>query len=375
MNIVIVGGGIIGCLTACRLRQRGVDVTLLEAGDVGHEASWAGAGILCPIHPWLYPDSFTNLVQHSLNLYPSLRDELLDQTDIDIELTLSGMLIPFFADEPHWNPALAWSQRFAWSVEQLDSHTAQMHEPTLAPAVLRALLWPQVAQLRNPRLLRAVHRWMKKLGVKVRVQTRVAQIETQNGTVSGVRLEDGERLAADRLLLAAGSWSSALLKPLGVELSIRPVKGQIVLLTTEPGTVRHIVKHDRVYLVPRVDGRVLVGATMEDVGFRGGNSVAAVHALLDGVVQMFPGLRECEIERQWMGFRPGSPDGLPFLGEVDTVDGLFVASGHYRNGVALAPVTASCMAAVMCGEKPSLDLLPFSPNRSVDLSSLLGYPT
>ena len=373
MRMIVIGGGIIGCLTACRLRQQGADVTLIERGELGREASWAGAGILCPIQPWLYPDAFTELVQHSLNLYPSLQAELFDRTAIDIEWQRCGMVIPFFGDEPHWQAAIGWSQRFGWRIEQQEAAEALRAEPTLAATVQRALYWPQVAQLRNPRLLKAVQRWMVQLGVAVRSHTEVRRLLVEGGVIRGVELDDGGHLTGDRVLLAAGSWSDSLLQPLGKGLTIRPVKGQIVLLVTKPGTVRHIVKHDDIYLVPRADGRLLVGATMEDVGFRGGNTVAEVHGLLDGVMRMFPGLAACEIERQWMGFRPGSPDGLPFLGAIEGVSGLFVASGHYRNGVALAPVTAQCMAELMLDQQPSVDLAPFSPSRMVDFSNGLGY--
>ncbi|MDX8414159.1 MAG: glycine oxidase ThiO [Mariprofundales bacterium] len=372
-QMIVVGGGIIGCLTACRLRQQGVGVTLIESGEVGREASWAGAGILCPIQPWLYPDAFTVLIQSSLDLYPQLQAYLLDQTGVDIGWRRSGLMVPFFGDEPHWQAAQDWSHRFGWQVEQQDAATARKAEPTLAHTLQRALLWPQVAQLRNPRLLKAVQQWMVQLGVEVRSNTKVQQLSVHDGAIRGVVLADGDHLDAERVLLAAGSWSDVLLKPLGVSLSIRPVKGQIVLLKTDPGTVHHIVKHDDIYLVPRDDGRVLVGATMEDVGFREGNTVAEVHGLLDGVVRMFPGLASAVIEQQWIGFRPGSPDGMPFLGEIAEVSGLFVASGHYRNGVALAPITAQSMAELMVDRSLSVDLSSFFPARKVDPSSKVGY--
>jgi len=373
MHVIVVGGGIIGCLTACRLRQRQVEVTLIERGHLGREASWAGAGILCPIQPWLYPDHFTELIQSSLTLYPDLQSELSDCTGMDIEWRRCGMMVPFFGDEPHWQAAIDWSQRFGWQLQQLDGTSALQAEPTLATTVQRALLWPQVAQLRNPRLLKAVQQWMAQLGVCVLNQSEVTQLNVVNGIMQGVTLADGTNVDGERLLLAAGSWSDGLLKPLGAKLSIRPVKGQIVLLQTKPKSVRHIVKHDALYLVPREDGRLLVGATMEDVGFRSGNTVAEVHGLLHGVMRMFPGLAACEIERQWMGFRPGSPDGMPFLGKLPGVKGLFIASGHYRNGVALAPITARCMAEWIVDGKPSFDLTPFSPSRTVDFSTSVGY--
>ncbi|MDQ6977188.1 MAG: FAD-dependent oxidoreductase, partial [Ghiorsea sp.] len=150
--------------------------------------------------------------------------------------------------------------------------------------------------------------------------------------------------------------------------------GQIVLLKTKPNTLKHIVKHDDAYFVPRRDGRVLIGATMENVGFERGNTVVALHDLLAATQRLVPSLKDVEVEQQWMGFRPGSPDGLPFLGEMPSKKGLWVATGHYRNGVALAPITAKVMADWICGVQPSLNMDAFVPDRPVKESISVGYP-
>lgn len=376
--IAIIGGGIIGSLTAWFLKRRGAAPIVLERGRLGRQASWAGAGILFPIHPWLYPDAFSRLVAASLAMYPMLARDLKQASGVAIQWHKSGLLIPIFADDAydHRPAALDWSQRCGWQVEELSPAAVRQVEPAVAADVQAALLWPEVAQVRNPRLLKAVRAALQREGVVVREGVEVTALDERGGHVCGLRLADGSRVAAAQVLLAAGSWSGEVAERFGFALPVAPVKGQIVLLKDKPGRLKHIIKHDSAYCVPRSDGRILIGASMEYVGFRRGNTVAAVHALLHAGLRLLPGLAEVEIERQWMGFRPGSPDGMPFLGPVPGRPGLWVATGHYRNGVALAPITAEIMARWLLEEPqmPDLDLDPFRVDRPLPTSSALGYP-
>lgn len=377
MRVAIVGGGIIGCLTALFLKQRGADPVILERGRTGMEASWAGAGILCPIQPWLYPDAFTHLIQASLDMYPALQDFLLAESGISMQWHRSGMLIPFFEDDQsdHEQAAFRWSERFAWPAERLSPAACQQHEPCLAEQGLRsACYWPDVAQLRNPRLLKAVRATLEKYHVPIQEDCNVDGLLRQGRQVCGVTMGQ-QRLETDAVLLACGSWSGTFARQSGFALPVRPVKGQIVLLKGNQTHIHHIIKHERVYLVPRLDGRVLVGASMEDDGFRRGNTVSGVHSLLDALMRVTPGLADLEIEQQWMGFRPGSPDGMPFMGPVEQYPGLWVATGHYRNGVALAPVTAEIMTHMILqqGDMP-VDVAPFAVDRNIHASHATGYP-
>jgi len=375
-RVVIIGGGIIGSLTAWRLKQQGIEPVIVERGRLGQESSWAGAGILCPIQPWLYPDAFTHLIDASLAMFPALRDELIERTGISSEWLKSGLMVPFFPDDEvnHKQAALDWSRRFNWQVEVLDAAQAREHEPMLAADTSGALLWPEVAQIRNPRLLQAVCAVLQQEQIEIREQAEVVGLLEAGGRVCGVKLADGEALHADAVLVAAGSWSGELSASLGFSIPVQPVKGQIVLLKSEPGKVKHIVKHDRAYFVPRADGRILVGASMEMVGFSAGNTPNEVNALLNGLSRLLPGLANTPIERQWMGFRPGSPDGLPFLGPVHARPGLWIASGHYRNGVALAPITAHIISRWMNNEVPELDMSCFLPERTIIESEAVGFP-
>jgi len=377
VKVIVIGAGIIGLLSALRLKQAGVDVTVLEKGEVGREASWAGAGILCPIHPWLYPDTFTNLVQASLDLYPALQEEFKNEVGHDIQRIQSGLLIPCFADDKvnHQAAAVAWSRQFGWKVQQLDSKQALDIEPNLSPDITEALLWENVSQVRNPELIKAVLLYLEKIRVPIIEHSEVWKlIEHKHSVVAGVQTLDGQTYDADAILLAAGSWSEILAKQSGFTLPVHPVKGQIVLLKTKPNTLKHIIKHDDAYFVPRRDGRILVGASMENVGFERGNTVDVIQTLMDATHKLLPGLKDAPIEQEWMGFRPGSPDGLPFLGEVKSKPGLWVATGHYRNGVALAPITAKVMTDSILGQTSNIDLAAFSPARDILVQHPLGYP-
>ncbi len=376
-RVVVIGGGIIGCLTALYLHRLGASPVILEKGKTGRESSWAGAGILCPIHPWLYPDSFTHLIDDSLARYPDLNDMLLELTGMDIEWRNNGLLIPFFSDDciHHRDQALAWSERFGWPVEELDSTQTCEHEPSISASVNGALLWPEVGQVRNPRLLAAVRKALEICNVAVQEQTEVVALEKHaDGAICGVRLAGGKSIAADAILLAAGSWSGELAQQIGLILPVEPVKGQIVLLKDTPGMVNHIIKHDDAYLVPRIDGHILVGASMERAGFQRGTSDDVVSRLLESTWRMMPGLKGADIAQQWMGFRPGTPDGMPYLGPVDEHPGLWVATGHYRNGVALAPGTAELMSRWIMGKPPQLDMFDFRINRPLQTSSAVGFP-
>ncbi|MDQ6969183.1 MAG: glycine oxidase ThiO [Mariprofundus sp.] len=376
-RVVIVGGGIIGCLTALYLHRLGAQVTILEKGQAGQEASWAGAGILCPIHPWLYPDSFSHLVDASLSLYPGMHEMLMEMSHTSIQWRKSGLLIPLFEDDriEHRQQALAWSKRFHWQVEELDAAQCKAHEPCLNDQVAGGLLWPDVRQVRNPRLLQAVKQALETCGVMIREQAEVVAVQqSSSGHINAVSLANGERVEADAVLLAAGSWSGELASQIDLTLPIQPVKGQIVLLKDQPGTVNHIIKHDDAYLVPRSDGHILVGASMEYVGFQRGTTDTVVEQLLDATYKIAPGLKKAKIIQQWMGFRPGSPDGLPYLGPVDGHPGLWVASGHYRNGVVLAPGTADIISRWIMGEKPKIDMSDFRIQRPCFQHDSLGFP-
>lgn len=379
MKVAVIGGGVIGCLTALHLHRLGANPIVLEKGRMGCESSWAGAGILCPIHPWLYPDSFTRLVTTSLKMYPALNNMLMELSGgMSIQWRNSGLIIPMFASDRihHRKEALAWSEKFGWKVEELNGQQSREHEPAMSEQVQGSLLWPEVGQVRNPRLLTTIRTALENCHIPIRESAEVLGLSRNSqDEVSSVKLASGELIEADAVLLAAGSWSGELAKQIGLNLPVEPVKGQIVLLKDTPGKVNHIIKHDDIYLVPRSDGHILVGASMERVGFERGTTDEVLQHLLQSTYRMMPGLKKAQVVKQWMGFRPGSPDGMPYLGPVEGYKGLWIATGHYRNGVALAPVTADIMSHWITGETPSIDLSDFRIGRGAVANSPVGFPS
>jgi glycine oxidase len=374
-DVLVVGGGIIGTLTALELVRRGACVAVAERGRPGRESSWAGAGILSPIYPWRYPEALSHLVNRSLALYPELAERLKTVSGVDPQLRHTGLIIPVFA-AAEWAelaPALPWSERFGWRAERLSGREARRVEPCLAEGVAGAVFWPEVGQVRNPRLLRGAEAAARAAGVAYHTGADVTGFVGKGGRVTAVRTAAGT-LKAGRFLLAAGSWSGDLAREAGLDLPVAPVKGQILLLRTEPGRLSRIVKHDRAYLVPRKDGRVLVGATMEMAGFDRRTTLSALHFLSGALLAMAPGLADAQVERHWMGFRPGTPDGLPYLGKAPALENVFVAAGHYRNGVILAPATAEAMACLLMGEAPPVPLAAFAVDRPRVADADLGFP-
>ncbi len=374
-DCLVIGGGLIGCLSAYELARAGARVAVVERGEIGREASWAGAGILSPMFPWRYPDGLSTLVNRSLARYPTLVRELTDLSGVDPQHRTCGLLIPVLEGEAEGDlaEALPWSARFGWPCERLDGDAAREVEPTLGAACVGGVWWPEVGQIRNPRLAAAARRACAAVGVELIDHREVTGFRRAGSRILAATTGAGE-FAAGHFVLAAGAWSRAVAGRLDLDLEVVPVKGQILLLRAAPGTVQRIIKHESCYMVPRVDGRILVGATMERAGFDKETTLWAMRALANGAVRLLPTLDGAVVERQWAGLRPGTADGLPYLGPAPGIDNLTVAAGHYRNGVVLAAATAEAVAAMVGGQQPATDLTPFAVGRQVVEGHPLGLP-
>lgn len=355
-DVVIIGGGVIGLLTAAELVAAGRRVTLLERGETGRESSWAGGGILSPLYPWRYPDPVTELARWSQAHYPLLAADVTTATGIDPEWTQNGLLLMAGDDTAQ---ALAWADRFGYRLETVVADRLPDYEPVLASQTRPGLWMPDVAQIRNPRLVKALRLKLAAQGVVFRERCEVTAITAQDDRVSGVQTPAG-RIVAERVVVTAGAWSGHLLAALGTEVPIEPVKGQMLLIRARPGLLSRIVLDDGHYLIPRRDGRVLVGSTMERSGYDKGTTEAARQELLAAAFELVPALRDYPLERQWAGLRPGSPDGIPYIGEYPAVKGLYLNSGHFRNGVVMAPASARLLADLLLGRPPILDPAPYS---------------
>lgn len=339
-GFVVIGAGVIGCATAFELARQGVEVTLLDRGQVGAESSWAGGGILSPLLPWDYSTAVTDLTEWSRRLFPAWVADLHNKSGIDPEYLISGMRVfpPYDADK-----ALAWCEVHGLRVEK-EANT---------------LLLPEVAQVRNPRLMRALRRSLELMGVSIVEHAEVTGFKFAGSRVVGVETSRGIYTAGN-YVVAAGAWSAVLLGGLGPQTPIWPVRGQMLLFKAEPGLLPHILLQDGVYLIPRLDGHILVGSTLENVGFDKGVTEDARVTLLSKAVAMFPPLNQPSLVRHWAGLRPGSPDNVPVIARHPKIDNLYLNSGHFRYGVTMAPASAHILANLIFQRIQPFDVSPYN---------------
>jgi glycine oxidase len=368
-DILILGGGVIGLSTAWFLAEAGVCVTLVDKGDFGQQASWAGAGILTPSHLEHARSAYERLHARSFAMFPDLSRTLREQTGIDNGYCVCGGLELFASADDVSSDE--WRGEGA-AFQELSGEELHRRQPDISAGVKRAYYIPEMAQLRNPRHLKALQAVCAARGVQLRPNCSVHGLVRHGGRIEAVETDQG-RLAAGRYLIATGAWSDSLLEPLGWRPGIRPVRGQIALLNTGTPGMRPLLLRGKHYLVPRGDGRVLVGSTEENAGFDARPTAAAIADLLERATSLVPKLAQAAIERCWAGLRPGSPDGKPFLGAVPGMDNLFVAAGHYRSGIQLSPATALVMKEVLLGEEPTIPLEDFRLDRPLGASAQTAF--
>jgi glycine oxidase len=354
-NILVIGGGIIGLLTARELAGGGATVTLVEMGETGRESSWAGGGIISPLYPWHYPDSVNRLAIWSQRAYPELCTELLQDTGTDPEHIRSGLLI---LDPEEQDAGLAWAKTQDIKTEVLDPELLREKEPGLGPQPASALLMPQVAQVRSPRLTKALRQSIERR-VSIREQEEVVELIVERGRAVGVKTGLGT-IDAGAIVVCTGAWTAKLLERLGGEPDIEPVRGQMILFYANPGQVHHITLYRERYVIPRRDGRLLVGSTLEHTGFIKVTTAEAKEELYRSAVEIFPFLKRTPIEDHWAGLRPGSPGGIPYIGAHPEIKGLYVNAGHYRNGLVTGPASAQLVADIMLERAPIMDPAPYA---------------
>jgi glycine oxidase len=368
-EVLIVGGGVIGLTTAYFLAREGVSVEVVDKGDFGQEASWAGAGILPPGNPNRARTAFDQLRGHSAALYPTLSAELRDRTGMDNGYVRCGGLEFLGADDAA--AVRAWREE-GIAFEIVDRKALARLEPAVVPGLGSVYHLPDMAQLRNPWHVKALLAACSSLGVRLRNGCPVHGFEAHGERIRALRTGLGQ-LEAGRFLLATGAWTDTLLEQVGWRPGIHPVRGQIALLNTTGPLFRRILLHEARYLVPRPDGRVLVGSTEERTGFDKRTTAGAIGELLAFAFALVPDLAAAHLERCWAGLRPGSPDGLPFLGPVPGFANLFVAAGHFRAGIQLSPATGLVLKEMLLDQPRTVALEPFRLDRTPAPPSRLAF--
>ena len=352
-HALVVGGGVSGLSSALALLQRGRRVTVLERGTVGGESSWAGGGILSPLLPWDYDEALASLALRSMAAYAGWVADIEAISGRDAEFWRCGMLA---LDITAPDRALAWCAAHGMAAQR----GGETRLPALPPQIggSHSVWLPDVAQVRNPRLVAALRAAVEQLGGTIHELCAATGVLTQGGRVTAVQTA-ADTFPADTVVLATGAWAGLGLAGLAAAPQIRPIRGQMLLFKLEPGVLDTIVYRNGLYLIPRRDGHALVGSTLEDAGFDKSTDAATRQRLHDEAAELLPALAAIQPVQHWAGLRPGSPDNIPIIDRHPDFDNVFVNTGHYRYGVTLAPASAELLADVMEGKTPALDPTPY----------------
>ncbi|HTM36014.1 MAG TPA: glycine oxidase ThiO [Terriglobales bacterium] len=354
-DAIIIGAGIMGLSLAIELRKKGLHVLILERGEPGREASYAAAGMLADSGDEV-PKLLKPLAQESARMYPEFVHELEDESGLKVDLRHQGtILISCNGEVPEISELL--------SPERLKSIEPEVQLPSIRPTGSGTSSQDLVAAYLRERsvdpraLVSAAYKAARHREVDLSSAVHVQSLVIEGGRVVGVQA-DKARYSAPLVINCAGAWAGTVAP---CEFPIRPIKGQMLAMVEAPA-LQHVVRSPRVYLVPRSDGRLVIGSTLEDVGYRKDTDVNTLQRFFEAAVELVPGIAKSRRHEAWAGLRPATPDELPILGET-SVSGYFVAAGHYRDGILLAPVTANVMSNLVLGEAPRLDLSQFSPQR------------
>lgn len=354
-HVMIIGGGIVGCMTAMELIKRGHRVTIVErnqiASQTSGESSWAGGGIIFPLLPWQYTTPVNTLTCTGAEFYRELSQLLLRETGVDADFAQSGfLLLPKFDREA----ALVWCQQY-----QVKAETVKASDYDVQSLSGDDALWlPEVCQIRPPYLMQALRRWLEQHNVTMLEHTQLKPLqETQ--VLHEWETTAGETLRADQFVVTSGAWSFDLLKETAARLNIKPMRGQILLYKPETN-LRQMVYREGFYMIPRLDGHLLAGSTLEDVGFDNGVTDSVREELRLKAEAIMPALKGQHIIKHWSGLRPGTPENLPTISAHPTIKNLYLNTGHFRYGLTMAPASAKLIAALMCGETPLIDPSPYT---------------
>ncbi|MBV9959352.1 MAG: glycine oxidase ThiO, partial [Acidobacteria bacterium] len=368
-DVIIVGGGVIGLSVARALSERGVGrVLLVERGArAGMEASHAAGGMLAVQAEADSADAFFELARASRELYAAWAASLFEETGVDIELEETGTLYLAFTDEDEreLDRRYRWQVAAGLEVERLSAREARALEPAISAHVRGALRFPRDVQVENRRLIKALLASLKKRGGQLLTGTQVEALSIERGRVRGVETSRGT-IYAPAVVVASGAWTSFLT---GADsrvpcVRIEPVRGQMLCFESLNTAPRHVLYSPRGYVVPRLDGRLLAGSTTEHAGFEKRVTGAGVHSIMTHALELAEeAFRAAPLVDAWSGLRPRADDELPVIGACSLVHGLFYATGHYRNGILLAPITGALIAEQLTTGSTRALLEAFSPDR------------
>ncbi|WP_134685753.1 glycine oxidase ThiO [Brevibacillus migulae] len=367
MDFIVVGGGIIGLSLAYELVTRGASVTLIEQGQWGGEASQAAAGMLAPYKEFKEDGPLFELGRKSLSLYPEWALQLENETGIEVQLKRGGILTVAAseADIREIQAKYVWQKQAGCNLEWLTGDALHEREPLLSAKLQAGIFSPDEGDVNNQLLLKALHAACQRRGVKLLAGHVVTGLITSGERITGVKTAAGEHNAC-HTVLTAGAWAGIMAEWLGYANQVRPVRGQIAAVSSVGIPLRHVVFGPDGYLVPKRDGRIILGATEDEAGYCREVTAGGISRVLQGVQTIIPSVANAAFLQAWAGLRPASLDGLPLLGPIPDWAGISMAAGHFRNGILLAPVTAKLMADWLVDGKGQ-PLAPFDPGRLREL--------
>ena len=354
-HIVIVGGGIVGCMTAMALVDAGHRVTIVErnqiASQTSGESSWAGGGIVFPLLPWMYSAPVNQLTSYGAKAYQQICQRLECETGLPTGFITSGFLLLPPYDQ---KAAINWCEDNQQAYELLDQVDVQL----AANHAERSLWMPEVSQLRPPYLMKALRQWLEQHNVTLLEQTELSPLDEIH-TLNTWKTLEGFEIKADKFVVTSGAWSYQLLKSVAEKLNIKPMRGQI-LLYQPAKNLKQIVYKDGFYMIPRADGQLLAGSTLEDVGFDTSVTEEVKVELAAKSEAIMPSLKDLPIIKHWSGLRPGTPGNLPTISAHPQIQNLYLNTGHFRYGLTMAPASARLILELIAGEEPFIDASPFA---------------
>ncbi len=368
VDVIIVGGGVIGLSIAYHLSLKGISCFVFDRGEIGQEASLAAAGILGAMMETDAPGPLVELCLASQTRFPVLAETLLAETGIDIEYVTSG-LVGVARTELEQQALVRkceWAQNLGQSIEWHSTSELRALEPLLSEELLGGIYIPNDHQVNNAKLTQAFHRGAVLHGAQFFENNPVLRLITVGNRVTGVVAADGE-YTADKVILATGSWSEQLASSLGLSLHVYPVKGQCFSAQLRKKVLHRSVFAEKCYLIPKRDGSILVGATQEEVGFNKETTVQGIQALYNIAVSMVPDMREAIFIRTWAGFRPGNPNIKPILGPVREWQNVILATGHFRKGILLSAITGEIVTSMVSGTESPIDWSPFALDSHINI--------
>ncbi|WP_339868551.1 NAD(P)/FAD-dependent oxidoreductase [Pseudohongiella nitratireducens] len=362
IDFLVCGAGISGLLVTRELLERGASVMLIDRGSIGSEASWAGGGIVSPLYPWRYNDAVTALATRAQHAYPKLVAQLQSSTGIDAQLNVTGLMM-LEADDS--DRALAWAEHNGHEMASWSPEDIYAREPGLAVGFTEALWMPKIANVRNPRLLKALQHYVASHpNASIAEHCELLGLNCMQGRAESAVLGLGgssRKVEMGQVIMTTGAWTGNLLQQSQAVLQVAPVKGQMLLYQSEKPLLKGMVLNKGRYLIPRNDNLILAGSTLEFEGFDKVATASAAEDLHTSATAMLPALSTTPRIGHWAGLRPGSPRGVPYIGYLPGLQNVAVNAGHYRNGLVLAPASAELLADIVMNEVPGLDPAPYSP--------------